>query len=157
SNTHAAAARELLDQTGQATLAGIQELRALTKTKYAPAAKYPNNEFARRLSEVARLIKGNVGLEIAEVDYDGWDTHQYQGYGVDGAFADLAGNLAGGLAAFCEDLGDRMEDVLVITLSDFGRTAAENGTSGTDHGWGNCMLALGGPVRKAGGGKPRPV
>src|SRR5262249_24068084 len=79
----------------------------------------------------------------------GWDTHLYQGSGLEGAFADLAGNLADALAAFAQDLGDRMDDVLLVTLSDFGRTAAENGTGGTHHGWGNCTLALGGPVIKA--------
>ncbi len=148
---HREQARELLDQTGQATLAGMKELSRLTREKYTPAAQYPKTEIARRLSQVARLIKSDVGLEVAEVDYDGWDTHLYQGETMQGPFANLAGNLADALAAFAHDLGDRLNDVLVITLSDFGRTAAENGTNGTDHGWGNCTLALGGPVLKAAG------
>lgn len=151
---HADAARGMLDQTGAATLAGIKELQAVTREKYTPAAKYPQTEIARRLSEVARLIKANVGLEVAEIDYDGWDTHQYQGWNVDGQFATLAGNLADALGAFVQDMGAAMDNVVVLTLSDFGRTASENGTNGTDHGWANTMLAIGGPVRAA-SEKPR--
>jgi uncharacterized protein (DUF1501 family) len=142
-------ARDLLAQTGRETLVGMKELARLTREKYTPAAEYPKTEIGRRLGQVARLIKSNVGLEVAEIDYDGWDTHLYQGHGGEGQFADLAGNLADALAAFAKDLGDRFGDVLLVTLSDFGRTAAENGTGGTDHGWGNVMLALGGPVGKA--------
>ena len=96
------------------------------------------------------------------MDYGGWDTHQQQGNlaGGDasgGAYGRLVGGLADALAAFAQDLESRLDDVLVVTLSDFGRTAAENGTGGTDHGWANCMVALGGGVRAAGRGQPRAV
>ncbi len=142
------AARDLLAQTGNATLDGIEQLRGLVGQAYEPKVKYPDTDLARRLREVARLIKGNVGLEVAEIDYGGWDTHQNQG-GADGPFGGLVKQMSGALAAFLADLDERRGDVLVVTLSDFGRTAAENGTRGTDHGWGNCVLAFGGPVQKA--------
>jgi len=108
------------------------------------------------LREAARLIKSDVGLEVVEVDYDGWDTHNNQG-GTDGNFARLVQTLSESVAAFCRDLGDRLNDVLVLTLSDFGRTANENGTGGTDHGWANCMLAAGGGVGRAGRDRARSV
>lgn len=151
------AARELVEQTGRATLEGMKILQRVATQPDNSKVKYPDTELARRLRQVARLIKADIGMEIAEVDYDGWDTHQYQGYGADGQFANLAGNLADALAAFTQDLGDRMDDVLVLTLSDFGRTAAENGTGGTDHGWGNCMFAIGGSAQRVSPGKPRKV
>ena len=112
------------------------------KADYKPGADYAKNEFARRLQEAARLIKADIGLEVVEIDYGGWDTHNGQG-GAVGAYADLVKVLSDGLAAFHQDLGDKIHDTLILTLSDFGRTAAENGTGGTDHGWANCMLALG--------------
>lgn len=155
-------ARDLLNQAAGVTLDGIEQLKPLIGNEYKPAAKYPESAPGRQLMQAARLIKANVGLEVVEVDYGGWDTHQNQGQGASGQFADLAGGLADSLAAFANDLGDRMDDVLVVTLTDFGRTAAENGTTGTDHGWANCMFALGGPAQKASladttAGKPRKV
>jgi len=142
-------AQELLSRAAGVTLDGIEQIKPLIGNTYTPSAKYPETGIGRQLMQVARLIKANVGLEVAEVDYGGWDTHQNQGQGSQGAFADLAGDLANALAAFAQDVESRMDDVLVVTLTDFGRTAAENGTSGTDHGWANCMLALGGPAKKA--------
>ncbi len=145
-------AHGLLSQTAGTTFEGIEQLRAVTSQPYEPAAKYPDSEFAKRLLQAARLIKANIGLEVVEVDYNGWDTHQNQGNaGADGggAYGRLVGGLADGLAAFAADLEKHLDDVLVVTLSDFGRTAAENGTGGTDHGWANCMFALGGPVLAA--------
>lgn len=148
----ARSARDLLSQTAATTFEGIEQLRAVTKQAYEPAAKYPDSEFSKRLQQVARLIKANIGLEVVEVDYNGWDTHQNQGNaGSDngGSYGRLVGGLAEGLAAFATDLEKHLDDVLVVTLSDFGRTAAENGTGGTDHGWANCMFAIGGPVLAA--------
>ncbi len=159
---HTGSARDLLARTTGATLQGMKELQHLTDRRYVPSAPYPQTELAGRLMQVARLIKADVGLEIAEVDYGGWDTHQDQGRGAGGTFGNLAGGLAGAMAAFAADLGDRMDDVVVVTLTDFGRTAAENGTGGTDHGWANCMLLAGGPVARgnaaaAKAGQPRKV
>lgn len=156
------AARDLLARSAAATLEGIAELKAVAAAPYEPAVGYPRTELARRLMQVARLIKADVGLEVAEVDYGGWDTHRNQGRGVGGPFGNLAGQLAGALAAFTRDLGDRLDDVVVVTLTDFGRTAAENGAGGTDHGWANSMLLVGGPVARAhaqaaAAGNPRKV
>jgi uncharacterized protein (DUF1501 family) len=149
-------ARDLLSQTARTTLDGIEELRKISGTPYQPQAEYPKNSLANKLKEIARLIKADVGIEVAEVDYDGWDTHQNQG-GVDGSFGNLCRGLAESLDAFSRDLGDRMNDVLVLTLSDFGRTAQENGTRGTDHGWANCMLAMGGTVASLKSSRKGPV
>ena len=151
-------ARDLLASTAQTTFEGIDQLKKVAGEAYQPAAEYPKNDLGNKLREVARLIKAGVGLEVAEVDYGGWDTHQNQGGAeANGSYSRLVGGLADALAAFSKDLGDRMEKTLVLTLSDFGRTAAENGTKGTDHGWANCMLAMGGAIWKAGKGKPRYV
>jgi uncharacterized protein (DUF1501 family) len=143
------AAMDLLNQSAGVTLDGVRQLRALAASKYEPAAPYPRSGLANRLMQVARLIKADVGLEVAEVSLGGWDTHNNQGTGSAGSFANLAGELGDALAAFSADLGDRMDEVVVVSLSDFGRTAAENGTQGTDHGWGNAMLLMGGPVQRA--------
>lgn len=145
-------ARELIAQTGQSTLEGIEKLKDLVGREYKPAAAYPQTDFARQLMQAARLIKADVGLEVAEIDYGGWDTHQFQG-GVQGPYGDLCQGLAEGLAAFVQDLGEKRDGVLILTMSDFGRTAEENGTYGTDHGWGNCLLALGGGMKRDDGKK----
>jgi uncharacterized protein (DUF1501 family) len=98
------------------------------------------------LLQIAQLIKAGVGLEIAFADVSGWDTHVNQG-AAQGQLATRLGDFAQGLAAFAQDLGDRMRDVVLVTCSEFGRTIAENGSSGTDHGRATAMLVMGGPVR----------
>ena len=94
---------------------------------------------------IAQLIKSGVGVEIAFVDIGGWDTHQAQG-GAEGQLARRLNEMALGLRAVYDDLGDRMDDVVVLTMSEFGRTVAENGSGGTDHGHGTCMFVAGGHV-----------
>lgn len=143
----AGAGRDLLAQSARLTVEGVRQLKTVAATPYKPKVAYPETELGRRLKETARLIRAGLGLEVAEIDYGGWDTHSNQG-GVDGAFGTLALGLAEAVSAFARDLEDRMDDILLLTLSDFGRTASENGTNGTDHGWANCMLALGGPVKR---------
>jgi uncharacterized protein (DUF1501 family) len=152
-------ARDLLNMTARNTLQGLDELKSVVGQKYEPVKPYPKTDIGNKLLQMARLIKADVGLEVGEIDYGGWDTHQNQGRASDGQFANLAGNLADALGAFQADLAERMDDVLVVTLTDFGRTASENGTTGTDHGWANCMLLLGGPVAAGNKaeGKPRKV
>ena len=145
---HRTSARDLLAEATATTMEGLEALQALTQKPYQPAAQYPNSQLGRRLGQVARLIKADVGLEVAEVDYGGWDTHQAQG-NVGGGFGNLTGQLGEALGAFLHDLEERADDVVVVTLTDFGRTAAENGSGGTDHGWANCMLLAGGPVQRA--------
>jgi uncharacterized protein (DUF1501 family) len=126
----------------------IDVLRRIQPARYQPAAgvSYPAGNFGRSLRQIAQLIKAGVGVEVAFADVGGWDTHQSQG-GVDGQLARRFAELARGIRALHDDLGDRMDDVVVLTMSEFGRTVAENGSGGTDHGHANCMLALGGGVR----------
>ena len=138
------------------TLGVIRHLRRVADQPYRPATAYPDTRLAGNLREVARLIKSDIGLEVAEVDFGGWDTHNNQG-GATGGYANRVRELTEALAAFTLDLENRLDDVLVLTLSDFGRTARENGSMGTDHGWANCMLALGGPARRAAKQAGRPV
>ena len=130
------------------SFAAVERLRRADPLRYRPAAgvEYPAGPFGRSLGQIAQLVKADVGLEVAFADLGGWDTHQAQG-GAGGQLAARLAQLGQGLRALHDDLGDRMEDVVVLTMSEFGRTVAENGTGGTDHGHGTCMLALGGPVR----------
>jgi uncharacterized protein (DUF1501 family) len=116
----------------------------------APAGSgYPRNSLGDALQQIARVIKSDVGLEVAFADVGGWDTHAAQG-GKDGQLANNLRGFAESIAAFANDLGSRMSDVVLVTMSEFGRTVRENGSRGTDHGHGTVMLALGGGIR---GGK----
>jgi uncharacterized protein (DUF1501 family) len=154
---HASAAQDLLAETAQTTLDGVELIKSKMATMMASTVVYPKTDFGRKLQQVAQLIKADIGLEVAEVDYDGWDTHSNQGNTI-GQFGDLSQGFAEGLAAFAKDLGDRLNDTLVLTMSDFGRTAEENGTGGTDHGWANCMIAIGGGLATtSAGGIVKPV
>jgi len=138
---------DIIGTTGQAAIAAMDAATYLDPANYQPAngAEYPQTEFGNRMRNIAQLIKTDVGLELAFTEIGGWDTHNNQG----GSNGDLAGNLgefAQGLAAFHQDLGDKMADVCVLSMSEFGRTVAENGSGGTDHGHGTAMLVLGGTV-----------
>ncbi|HVE99026.1 MAG TPA: DUF1501 domain-containing protein [Mycobacteriales bacterium] len=134
------------------TLRAIRLLAARRGKTYTPAngAAYPATEFGRSLQEVAQLIKAKVGLEAACVDLGGWDMHSGMGTTDNGLMAAQLDDFAGGLAAFYTDLGALMRTTTVVTMSEFGRTVAENGSNGTDHGYGSCMLVMGGGIR---GGK----
>jgi len=126
-------------------------LKAADPTKLQPenGAVYPPGPFGNSLKQIAQLIKSNVGLEVAFTDVGGWDTHAGEG----GAQGQLANNLktfANAIAAFTKDLGSHMGDVVLVTMSEFGRTVRENGNRGTDHGHGNFMFVVGGGVK---GGK----
>lgn len=143
-----AAVDGVLHGTGKESFDAIAMLKQANPTQYTPAngVAYPKAPLGRAMLQVAQLIKANVGLEVAFVEMDGWDTHANQG----AATGQLAGRLhdfSGALAAFHRDLGDRMSDVLVLTMSEFGRAARQNGNRGTDHGHGTCFFALGGNVR----------
>ena len=110
------------------------------ESKIPPSTeRYPAGRFGPSLAQIARLIKADVGLEIAFTEIQGWDTHVNQG-GAKGQMANRLKDLAEGLATFYRDLGDRIEDVVLITLSEFGRTARENGNRGTDHGHAQCHV-----------------
>ena len=125
----------------------IDELQALNALDYQPAAgaDYPMGEFGMGLQQIAQLIKADVGLEVAAIDFGGWDTHDNQGTH-DGDFANLLSALSRGLAAFYTDIGAHNQNVTVVTMSEFGRTLNENASAGTDHGHGNFMMLMGAGV-----------
>ena len=135
-----------LNATAATTFEAIDLLRKLPRTPTGSAARYPGPRQSRALSDVARLIKADIGLEIAFVPIGSWDHHAAEG-GARGALATQLRNLGGNLAAFAQDLGDLMENVVVLTMTEFGRTARENGNRGTDHGHGSVSLVMGGGVR----------
>jgi uncharacterized protein (DUF1501 family) len=146
---YATTADSLFRFSGQNLFAAMNDLRQVQTKIPASSERYPNGRLGAGLGQIARLIKANVGLEIAFTEIEGWDTHVNQG-GATGQMANRLKELAEGLAAFYRDIGDRMDDVVLLTMSEFGRTARENGNRGTDHGHANVMFALGGAVR---GGK----
>jgi uncharacterized protein (DUF1501 family) len=140
--------RDLLHGTGQETFEAVRMLAQARLDRLPPAngAEYPRGRFGESLRQIAQLIKADLGLEVAFTDTGGWDTHVGQG-NERGQLANRLAELGQGLAAFDRDLGDRMADVVVLTMSEFGRTVRENGNRGTDHGHATAMLLLGGPVR----------
>ena len=101
------------------------------------------------MKQIAQLLKANLGVEAAFTDVSGWDTHHDQG-GVNGQLSNRLRDFSAAIAAFWRDLGDDAANVTLVTMSEFGRTARENGTGGTDHGHANAMFVLGGDVK---GGK----
>ncbi len=122
------------------------ESGALTPLQNNRPTYNAGGQLGRNLQELGRLIKAGAGIEAAFAEIDGWDHHQNE----NNQMSNLLREFSNAIAAFCQDLGDRMEDVVIVTMSEFGRTAAENGTGGTDHGHGSLMMVAGGPVR---GGK----
>ncbi len=144
----------VLHGTGKETFSAVKMMQSIQKQPYTPAAgaNYGNNRFGRSLQQIAQLVKANVGVEVAFADIGGWDTHVNEtgGQPTNGQLANQLTQFGQALAAFYQDLGDRMEDVTVVTMSEFGRTVKENGDRGTDHGHANVMFVLGGDVR---GGK----
>ncbi|PYN30919.1 MAG: hypothetical protein DMD98_18305, partial [Candidatus Rokuibacteriota bacterium] len=145
---YARSVSSLLSGTGHETFEAVKLLRSADASRIAPAngAEYPRGQFGEAMRQIAQLIKANVGLEVAFADMQGWDTHVGQG-AEQGQLAARLREFGGALAAFARDLGDRMADVLVLTMSEFGRTVGENGGRGTDHGHATAMLVLGGGVR----------
>jgi uncharacterized protein (DUF1501 family) len=140
--------QDLLHGTGRETFEAVRMLKSAGATGLAPAngAAYPRSRLGQSLRQIAQLIRADVGLEIGFADAEGWDTHVGQG-AEQGQLANRLADFAAALAAFAQDLGDRMADVVVLTMSEFGRTVAENGNRGTDHGHATAMLLFGGAVR----------
>ena len=140
-----------LHRTGQETFDAVKMLKAANPAKYTPAASanYPRGRFGDSLKQLAQLIKANLGVQVAFADTGGWDHHVNEG-GTQGQIANLLGEFSQAIAAFWTDLGNFAEDTVIVTMSEFGRTARENGNRGTDHGHANVMFVLGGPVK---GGK----
>src|SRR5260370_12288525 len=142
---------EALRGTGTETFEAIDMLRKADPTKFPPenGAEYPKSRLGQSLQQIGQLFKADVGVEVMFVDCGGWDNHVNEG-GAQGQLANLLRDLGQGLAAFHRDMGNRMENIVFVTMSEFGRTAHENGNRGTDHGHANCMFVMGGPVQ---GGK----
>ena len=139
--------QSLLRTTGTETFEAIDVLSATDVAHYQPAngASYPRSPLGDALRQIALLIKSDVGLEVAFAESVGWDTHVQQGT-VNGTFFRRAQDLAQSINAFWTDLGARQDDVLLTTMTEFGRTARENGSGGTDHGHGSCLFVLGNRV-----------
>ena len=136
-----------LSASGKETFEAVKMIESINRTSYTPSngAQYQGG-FGNALQQIARLIKADAGVEAAFVDIGGWDHHVNEAP----QLTNLLREFGASLAAFARDMGDRMEDIVLVTMSEFGRTAREDGNAGTDHGHGNVMMALGGPVR---GGK----
>ena len=148
---YASSGSRLLRDVGMEAFEAMDFLQKTVTAPYQPAAgaAYPRSPLGRSLQQVAQLIKADAGVEVAFAETGGWDHHANEG-GVQGQLASRLTDLAAALAAFHVDMGDRMSDIVVLTMSEFGRTAHENGNRGTDHGHANVMFVLGGPVQ---GGK----
>ena len=140
-----------MQAAGRETFAAVSMLQSIQKQAYTPAggAEYPRSNFGNSLKQIAQLIKSNVGMEMAFADIGGWDHHvnEMGQHASEGLLATRLADYAQALRAFWQDMGDRMQDVAVVTMSEFGRTAHENGTRGTDHGHANCMFVMGGEVK----------
>ena len=139
---------DVVHASGSEMFDAVKMLRAANPQRYQPenGADYPRSQFGQRLREIAQLIKADVGMEIAFADVGGWDTHVNQGAAT-GQLANRLTDFAQSIAAMVTDLGDRMENVVILTMSEFGRMARENGNGGTDHGHAGAMFVIGGPVK----------
>jgi uncharacterized protein (DUF1501 family) len=145
-------------RTGKDAFEAMKMLQSMAKEQTPNAGEQPpavgqalpnsrpsynaGGQLGRNLQELARLIKSGAGVEAAFAEVDGWDHHQNE----NNQLANLLNQFSNAIAAFCQDLGDRMEDVVIVTMSEFGRTVEENGTGGTDHGHGGLMMVIGGPL-----------
>jgi uncharacterized protein (DUF1501 family) len=148
---YAEAVADTLGGTAKESFDAVKIIKAANPVKIAPdnGADYPKSTFGNALKQIAQLIRADVGLEIAFTDVGGWDTHAGEG-GSQGQLGNRLRDYGLSIAAFAKDLGSRMGDVTLVTMSEFGRTVKENGNRGTDHGHANVMLVLGGGVK---GGK----
>ena len=148
---YAAASDRVLKRTGGEAFDAMRLLDTADPARYQPAngALYPRSAYGDALKQIAQLVKADVGLEVAFAESGQWDHHANEG-GATGQLANRLDDFARGLAALSIDLGSRMQDVVILTMSEFGRAVGENGNRGTDHGHGNAMFAIGGPVK---GGK----
>jgi uncharacterized protein (DUF1501 family) len=148
---YATGGSDVIHAAGGEMLDAMKILRAANPQQYQTrnGAEYPRSPFGERLRQIAQLIKSDVGVEIAFADVGGWDTHVNQG-GATGQLAQRLDDFAKATFALVTDLGDRMADVVILTMSEFGRTARQNGNGGTDHGHAGCLFVIGGSVK---GGK----
>ncbi len=149
--TATAEVEDLFADVYKDTFDAVRMLRSAASRQYAPVAgvRYPNSPFGQALQQIAQLVKSEVGLEVAFTDVAGWDTHANQGSSR-GQLSNRLKDFGDGLAALYRDLGDRMHNIVIITMTEFGRAIRQNGSGGTDHGHASCIFLAGGPVR---GGK----
>jgi len=145
---YGAAPDRVLNGTGREAFDAMKLLKTTDPRSYQPASgvEYPTSPFGQALKQIAQLAKANIGLEVAFADVGGWDTHVNQGAS-QGQLATRLNDFARSIAALATDLGDALDDTVILTMSEFGRAVSENGNRGTDHGHGNAMLAIGGGVR----------
>jgi uncharacterized protein (DUF1501 family) len=144
--------KDSLGETGKETFEAVNYLKQANPAQYKPenGAQYPTSAFGRSLQQIAQLIKANVGLEVAFAESGGWDTHSNElalNQPGGGQLGNLFRDWGSAIAALVTDLGKRMDDVVILTMSEFGRTARENGTRGTDHGHGNAMFVIGNSIK----------
>ncbi|MEK6301760.1 MAG: DUF1501 domain-containing protein [Acidobacteriota bacterium] len=142
---------DALHGTGKEAFEAVKMLKKANPAQYTAAngAAYPRSPFGQSLLQIAQLIKSDLGVEVAFTDVGGWDTHANQGSSR-GQLANRLQDFSQGIAALYKDLGDRMRNVVILTMTEFGRTIKQNGSGGTDHGHASVAFALGGPVK---GGK----
>ena len=148
---YSSAADAVLGNTGKEAFDAVKMMKEANPAGYTPAngAEYPRAGFGDAMRQIAQIIKADLGLEVAFAELGQWDHHANEG-STTGQIANRLDEFSSGIAAFARDLGDRMQDVMLVTMSEFGRTVRENGNRGTDHGHGNAMLIIGGNVK---GGK----
>jgi len=138
----------ILHGTGRETFEAVKMLKAADPAMYkpAPGADYPRGRFGDSLRQLAQLIKADLGVQVAFADIGGWDHHVNEG-STQGQIANILRDFSQSLSAFWIDLGNLADDTVIVTMSEFGRTARENGNRGTDHGHANVMFVMGGPVK----------
>lgn len=139
----------LIRQSGHTLFQDLQATADIDSSSYqsTSSVSYPNNTYGQQLANIAQIIKEGSGLELATVSHGGWDTHQNQG-GSEGTQANNLKSFSDGIAAFYQDMGSHMQDTVILTMTEFGRTAQENGSFGTDHGHASSWFALGGNVQR---------
>jgi uncharacterized protein (DUF1501 family) len=144
---YARSAKRLVQKVSSDSFDAIEMLEKVDLKSYKPAdgAKYPSSQLGRRLQQIAMLVKSDVGLEVAFTEAGGWDTHVQQGT-TGGSFSNKATDLSQAISAFWTDLGTYQDDVVLMTMTEFGRTVHQNGSMGTDHGRGSCLFVLGNNV-----------
>jgi uncharacterized protein (DUF1501 family) len=142
---------ELFAEEYRETFEAVRMLRSATSQQYTTGSgvQYPNSPFGQALMQVAQLVKSDIGMEIAFTDVGGWDTHANQGNSR-GQLSNRLKDFGDGLGALYHDLGDRMRNVVILTMTEFGRAVHQNGSGGTDHGHASCLFVAGGAVK---GGK----
>lgn len=145
------AANDALRDAGKETFEAMKLLKRINPGQYKPdsSVAYPRGAFGDRLRQMAQLIKSDIGLEVAFTDIGGWDTHLNQGSS-QGQLALRLTEFSQGLSALYNDLKDRADEVVIMTMTEFGRTARENGNRGTDHGHASVIFTIGGSIK---GGK----